>query len=471
MAGQDSKDRAKSDLQQEVSQLALQVRRWDFLWAAGLAAGACVLFALLGGVSLWRTCLILLVFFAGLAMRYFILARQEPVHPAQVSMHNKLATYEKLRSVLNALPEPVVMMARDGTIEVANPATAAFFGSANEGRHISTLLRSDAVRSAVKKAREAGVSVSADFKIAGPPERFCRAFVTQLDEESMADLGQSRTVLAITDLTQEQRIDEMRSDFIANASHELRTPLASMLGFIETLKGHAKDDPAVQDKFLGIMENQAKRMQRLVEDLMSLSKIELDEFQPVSDKIDLGSVINDVKDSLAPLEEKYQGKIEIKVNPDNPVHLAGDRDQLIQLVQNLSDNALKYGGDKPTVQITLGAGDLPTLSDGMTRSGDTPAVIASRSNIVVEDLVWFQVRDHGAGLDRDVLPRLTERFYRVDVETSKLRGGTGLGLAIVKHIVNRHKGGLIVESGEGQGSVFSCIFPKFQPSTDENLQL
>ncbi len=253
----------------------------------------------------------------------------------------------------------------------------------------------------------------------------------------------------------------MRADFIASASHELRTPLASVLGFIETLRGHAKDDPEAQEKFLSTMQAQAERMQRLVADLMSLSRIELNEHVPPRERVDLADIANDVIDSLAPLLESGGAIVDFTKDDDQPTNIRAEHDEIFQAIQNLIDNAVKYGGDPAMVKLRVGRGAAPTpFTDGPPahRAGDSAEQVAARLGVGVDELVYVQIRDFGPGIERADLPRLTERFYRVNIERSRKSGGTGLGLAIVKHIMNRHKGGFQIESRLAGGAVFTCYF-------------
>ncbi|MFZ2467871.1 MAG: ATP-binding protein, partial [Parvibaculum sedimenti] len=242
-------------------------------------------------------------------------------------------------------------------------------------------------------------------------------------------------LVLLRDVTDMRRVEAMRVDFIANASHELKTPLASLSGFIDTLRGHAKDDPQAQERFLEIMSDQAGRMRRLIEDLMSLSRIELREHVRPDSVVDLLGVVNDVTDGLMPLAAQNAVEIVVTAAPDLP-KVRGDRDELGQVVQNLADNALRYGRSGKRVEINLA----PDAKAG-------------------KPVVRLTVRDFGPGIAREHLPRLTERFYRVDAAASRAKGGTGLGLAIVKHIVNRHQGTLAVDSEVGRGTVFSVLIP------------
>ena len=271
-----------------------------------------------------------------------------------------------------------------------------------------------------------------------------------------------RVLVFIRDLTSERRVEQMRADFIASASHELRTPLASLIGFIETLRGHAKDDPKAQKKFLGIMQAQAERMQRLVADLMSLSRIELNEHVPPSGFVNLAESAQDIIESLGPLLEQSEAIIDFEALDDGPFQILADQDEILQAIQNLIDNAVKYGGDPAMVKVRVGRGPAPSIAhdgDVVHRAGDSAAQLAARQSIDENDFIFVQVQDFGPGIERADLPRLTERFYRVNVERSRKSGGTGLGLAIVKHIVNRHKGGLQIESRLAAGSAFTCYFP------------
>jgi two-component system phosphate regulon sensor histidine kinase PhoR len=246
-------------------------------------------------------------------------------------------------------------------------------------------------------------------------------------------------VLVFRDLTEAKRLEAMRVDFVANASHELRTPLASLLGFIETLQGPARNDQQAQNRFLGIMRQQGRRMARLIDDLLSLSRVEMSEHKRPVDAVDLGLVIRQVADTLRPVAEER--KVVMGLNlPEKPILVAGDREELMRVAENLIENAIKYG--QTGQRVELGLTNEPF---GPGRCGEA----------------HFTVRDFGPGIASEHLPRLTERFYRVDASASRETGGTGLGLAIVKHIVNRHRGRLTIESEPGSGSLFHVFLPLF----------
>jgi two-component system phosphate regulon sensor histidine kinase PhoR len=231
----------------------------------------------------------------------------------------------------------------------------------------------------------------------------------------------------------------MRVDFIANASHELRTPLAAVTGFIETLKGPARDDVEARDKFLDIMAVEAERMRRLIEDLLSLTRIELNEHVPPRGEVSVEDVVRQATAALTPLAKADGITIVVDVTEPLPP-VTGERDELVQLFQNLIHNAIKYGRENGEVRVTLRQG----------------AATGRRSP---ETSIMAGVKDDGEGIPPEAIPRLTERFYRVDVKRSRERGGTGLGLAIVKHIVNRHNGRMQIESRPGEGSTFTIILP------------
>ncbi|MFQ5561939.1 MAG: ATP-binding protein [Parvularculaceae bacterium] len=450
----------------QIRATAARVRLRDFLWAAAISAGATLVVAVSGLAPWWLPVLFWLVFLAALGVRYRLSAGREWAQPLErvvetelVSRDSELATLRLARGVAHALPDPLFILNTDGVIELANPAAEELLSHKDvEGRHFASALRAPAVFEAVERIVQNGEeSCSVDFSTMGAVERYCRAFIAPLELEQ----GARRVLVFVRDLTSERRLEQMRADFIASASHELRTPLASLLGFIETLRGPAAGDAAAQEKFLTIMQAQAERMQRLVADLMSLSRIELNEHVPPREIVDLGDTAQDVIEGLAPLFEQSSAIVDFALDENVKTGIQGERDEIVQAIQNLLANAVKYGGDPALVKINVGRGAAPPLStDGEPahRAGDSAAQVAARLGVDVEDLVYVQVRDFGPGVERADLPRLTERFYRVNVERSRKSGGTGLGLAIVKHITNRHKGGLQIESRLAGGTAFTCYF-------------
>lgn len=449
-------------LDHAIQKITRDVRRADFLWAAGLSGGACLIFAIMAGAPA-SGLLLFLVIAIGLVIRYQMTKIKWPA-PIRSAIEDQLEIFARFQAVLNALPEPVILLKMNGTIDALNPATKDLAGDIKIGSHLTSVLRAPPLREAIEHVSTTGERQIAEFKFHGASEHDCRAYCIPLkskfNQQDTEDNSQNRLLVFISDLSQERRLNKMRTDFIANASHELRTPLTSMIGFIETLRGHAKDDPEATEKFLGIMEAQAQRMQRLVQDLMSLSTIEMNENIQPNEKICLVSIADDVKAALRPVIEKYNGTLEVDNQLENNLLIPGDRDELFQVIQNLSENALKYS-DMSTACIVIGRGKASFVEEAVIRSGDTPEQIAARAGLRIDDLVYVQLRDYGQGIDRTHLPRLTERFYRADTEKNHSRGGTGLGLAIVKHIVNRHKGGLQIESSAGKGSAFTVyLLPK-----------
>jgi two-component system phosphate regulon sensor histidine kinase PhoR len=267
--------------------------------------------------------------------------------------------------------------------------------------------------------------------------------VTVAPLASHAETGGNILIL-MRDLTELERINQMRADFIANASHELRTPLASLRGFIETLQGTAKDDPKARDRFLAIMGEQASRMTRLIDALLSLSRVEMNAHVPPSGLIDLNDVLEHARDTLEPLAKSNELRIEVE-GFGRPAIVRGDRDELVQVLQNLVHNALKYGANGGKVRL-----EAKRLAPH-GRQGTRYAIA---------------VIDQGPGIAAEHLPRLTERFYRIEAE-SKEKGGTGLGLAIVKHILNRHRGELLIASKPGKGSTFTIVLNAASESRPE----
>ncbi len=337
-------------------------------------------------------------------------------------------------AVLAALPDPLLLIDRERRILSANPAAIGLFGPRLQGRDLAGALRAPGVLAAADAVLRGGQPRTVDIDLPGPVERHLSAQITPLDPPTGDGAA---AVLTLTDLTSIKRSERMRQDFVANASHELRTPLATLTGFIETLRGPARDDQAARERFLSIMADQASRMTRLVDDLLSLGRIELNEHLPPKDRVDLRRVLATVADSLEQRAARREMRISLSLVPDLPPVL-GDADELTQVFQNLIDNAIKYSGAGTAVEVSAAL---------------------SQRRVAGAAAVQVAVRDTGEGILPEHLPRLTERFYRVDPARSRELGGTGLGLAIVKHIVNHHRGVLDITSELGQGSVFTVHLP------------
>lgn len=459
----------QEDLATLIRNTAAQVRARDFMWAVGISAGVCAAL-IFTGLADWRLALLAwFAFMAALAVRYRFSSGRVWAAPVQRIVETELNAQEAelarlrmVQGVARVLPEPLFILDADGFVEHANPAALDLVGLANvTGRHFASVLRAPVVFEAAETVLAGNEPATVEFTTPGGVERTCRAYIASIDTGAGKKIERPRALVFIRDLTTERRLEQMRADFIASASHELRTPLASLLGFIETLRGHAKDDPEAQEKFLSVMQSQAERMQRLVADLMSLSRIELNEHVPPRERVDLAELTQDVIESLAPLFEAAGAIVDFAKVDDADTEIRADRDEVFQAIQNLIDNAVKYGGDPAMVKVSVGRGAAPTpYTEGAPahRAGDSAEQVAARLGVGVEALVYVQIRDFGPGIERADLPRLTERFYRVNVERSRKSGGTGLGLAIVKHIMNRHKGGFQIESRLAGGAVFTCHF-------------
>jgi two-component system phosphate regulon sensor histidine kinase PhoR len=366
-----------------------------------------------------------------------------------------------LDSVFEALDDPVMIVSGGEAddiagrrIVLANRAARDLLRIQKEGALLVSAMRDPNVLEVVDEALFGGVSQTSDYNAAGARTRHWKAWVRPLPSPG----GATMAILGLRDETDVRRMELMRVDFLANASHELRTPLASLSGFIETLKGHAKDDPKARDKFLDIMAAQAERMGRLVADLLSLSRIELNEHIPPSGRVDLPRAASDVVDAISVLSQEKGVTVLLDVQPGD-VRVVGDRDEIVQVIQNLTDNAIKYSPVGGTVDLTVRHGLDVEAAAGPRVPGATRLSLLTPDREAGARYVVISVRDYGPGMAREHLPRLTERFYRVEGQKSGERPGTGLGLAIVKHIVNRHRGGLTVESAPGDGSLFSVYLP------------
>ncbi|WP_424360384.1 ATP-binding protein [Methylocystis parvus] len=340
---------------------------------------------------------------------------------------------DMLGPVIDALPEPVFVIDAETHALAFNGPARALAPALGVGEPILRSLRSPDMLDAAMRVLAGGAAEKASWVERLPVERWFEAHIAPIRFPGY----ETAAMISLRDLTEAHRVERMRVDFVANASHELRTPLASLLGFVETLQGPAKNDPAARDKFLSIMREQAQRMARLIDDLLSLSRIEQHMHVRPAESVDFTTLVMHIVDTLTPMAEEDGVSLALDLEPS--VIVPGDRDELARIVENLIENALKYGrseGAAKPVEITL------------ARKGA---------------MAVFSVRDHGPGVAQEHIPRLTERFYRVDAGKSRAKGGTGLGLAIVKHIVLRHRGRLAIESALGEGSLFRVKLPAATP--------
>jgi two-component system phosphate regulon sensor histidine kinase PhoR len=341
-----------------------------------------------------------------------------------------------IEQLIDGLPEAVIVLDREGRVIAFNEMAISIASALRRGEPALIALRMPELVDAIRRAIRRHEPQRVEFFERVPLDRWFEAFVTPVTLTLGAGGTADILVMTFNDLTPLRRVEEMRADFIANASHELRTPLAALLGFIETLQGPAKDDPVARDKFLGIMQGQATRMARLIDDLLSLSRIELNAHLQPSTPVDLAPIVRQVVDGLQMLARDRGVEIKVALSPDT-LTVLGDRDELVRALENLIENALKYGAAGKRVDVTVGR--------AQTRAGLPEAHVS--------------VRDYGPGISPEHLPRLTERFYRVDVADSRAQGGTGLGLALVKHVLNRHGGRLTIESTPGAGATFTMHIP------------
>ncbi|WP_332718924.1 sensor histidine kinase [Pelagibacterium mangrovi] len=333
----------------------------------------------------------------------------------------------------DVLTEPCLIINERAVLIYHNAAAAAQFPRARQGDPLAFTLRDPDLVDAIDAAVETGLPQSTRLHIAVPNDTWYRASLVPYapDETERFFL-----VITLYDFTEQKRIDRMRTDFIANASHELRTPLTSLMGFIDTLQGPAAKDEAARGRFLGIMRSQSERMSGLIDDLLSLSRIELRQHVKPTTEVNLNLLLREVSEGLEPKLEAENLKLDLQL-PEETVTVMGDRKELFEVVENLAENAIKYGAEGGKVEIALIAGG--------SRNGTHHAIT---------------VTDFGAGISEEHVPRLTERFYRVEVEANRKKKGTGLGLAIVKHIVARHHGQLSIRSRLGEGTRVEILLPR-----------
>jgi two-component system phosphate regulon sensor histidine kinase PhoR len=350
--------------------------------------------------------------------------RQTP--PAQES--------EVLDSVLAGVPLPLVLVAADERVRAINRSAETLFGPGMKGRHYFTVLRQPSVIDAISDAFRTRTAHETRMSLKDHTQE---TLYRVLCSPVVTGVGPG-VIVTFDDVTSVEKASQMRRDFVANVSHELRTPLTAIAGFIETLRGPARDDPDARERFLATMEGEAERMNRLINDLLSLSRVETEERVRPTELQDLGELVRSVCLGLRPVTE--EAGLELNVGPSEGVPMVlGDEDQLRQVFANIITNASKYAADGGRLDVGF--------------------EVVGRDPILGQKAVAVHLRDHGSGIDSIHLHRLTERFYRADSHRSRSLGGTGLGLAIVKHILNRHRGRLKIESELGAGACFSVILP------------
>ncbi|MBT3360416.1 MAG: PAS domain-containing protein [Rhodospirillales bacterium] len=375
------------------------------------------------------------VLFAAARLKSAMIEMAESAVAVEGSLQEEFVRQSRLAEsyevILDAIPDPVLVFRRDRRIIHANRAVIDLFGYDPIDSDLTTAVRNPDVIDAVEEvlAGGGGMSRTVEYTRGENVEQYLLAQLVRLSSIRQIDPA---AVLVIHDLTAIRRTMEMRADFVANVSHELRTPLSTIVGMVETLQGAAKDDPAAREDFLKIMEQQGYRMTRLVEDLLSLSRIQANEHARPTAIIRISEILETAALMLEPESKKNNVTISVETMDDLP-NVRGDGDQLLQVFQNLMHNAVKYGGEGSTVRVV--------------------------PHIEVPQTLSVSILDQGDGIAPEHIPRLTERFYRVDKARSRAMGGTGLGLAIVKHILNRHRGQLVIDSEVGVGSTFSVTLP------------
>jgi two-component system, OmpR family, phosphate regulon sensor histidine kinase PhoR len=374
-------------------------------------------------------------------------------------LHSAVASREDVRgvnpvesqavsAVVAGMPDPAILLDRAGRVIHLNMAAAQLAPALRKNELAQFALRSPEIITALREAIATTEPRRATYLDHVPVDRWMELIITPVPVPTAFGGTDKCMLMTFHDQTPLRRVEEMRADFVANASHELRTPLAALSGFIDTLQGPAKDDAKARERFLGIMHAQATRMARLIDDLLSLSRVELSAHVRPDTLVDIVPIIRQVSDGLEPLARERQVVVEIDL-PETPVLIAGDREELLRVFENLIENALKYGASGGRIIVSL----------NVTASGDGSPEIR------------VMVRDFGPGIAPEHLPRLTERFYRVDIGDSRSQGGTGLGLSLVKHILSRHRGRLLIESVPKNGATFTACFPQPKSAAGESHSL
>ena len=402
----------------------LQVR-----WTLAAAAIAIGMLTFVGDGS-WLAALA--AFAAVLAVAAFAPRRTRAMRRADVAAASGQMPIDRLSGLrlAAAVPDPLVIFDRTGLIVHANPAAEVTFGPVLRGVDLQLRFRAPEMQALIHGTLSGTANGTAiDYSERLPIERLYRVSASPVGE------GTGLFVLVFKDQSEVRRIDRMRADFIANASHELRTPLASIAGFIETLRGPAREDPKARDRFLEIMQAQTSRMARLIDDLLSLSRLEMKPFVKPGEKVDIVQVVGSVADALG--QRAAEAGVVVERNfPAGPIMVPGSRDELTQVFENLLENAVKYGHAGKRVVLTV-----------------------ERLEAALQPQVDVTVRDFGPGVAEEHIPRITERFYRVEVGSTLAQKGTGLGLSIVKHILTRHNARLSIASKPGEGASFTVHLP------------
>ena len=370
-------------------------------------------------------------------------------------------------NIADGITDAVTMIDARQRVIYANPAAQALLNINNLGRPLSTYVREAGVRDVVTQALGGERPEPLSYKIENPTERHIRVIASPFTSD-YSDNPRAMALCFFYDITDYMFLDSQRADFLANASHELKTPVASILGYIETLQGHAKDDPKAREKFLAIMKSQGERMQRLISDLLSLLRIEQIEHQAPSGKADMQAALVTAIEAVEPTATKRS--VTVKYTPSKVPLVRGDQDEIVQLILNLLDNAVRISEPSSVIELSLSLNNQRQVGAAFLDSEFSEDAQSRRIVLPPPSLtscIIFKIRDYGPGFSRDHLPRIGERFYRIAGDLSSKEKGTGLGLAIVKHIIIRHRGGLFIKSGIGEGTEFVAMLPPYNTETLE----
>lgn len=438
-----------------------QKRRKDFFVLVFGCAGLLTLLLFTGGISpaewvLANLVLILgaIAYFEGSA-HYHVASVEADTEPAATETANPKAYEDTVHGLINGLPFPTILINADGRLEVANAKAKEVFRLVTDnGVRASAALRQPDLLAASIRVSDTGAEEQLAFKLPNDGQ----SWIAQIRPGPK----ENTVIITLEDRTAIRRAEQVRVDFLANASHELRTPLTAISGFIETMRGPAKNDYAAWGNFLDIMFQQSERMKRLISDLLSLSRIEFSEHNVPSTTIDLSPLLVAAIDTLEQMAHEKSLKI-VAENTDQSFWVVADPDEMTQVIQNLISNAIKYAADGEKVIVQIGAANTMELAESDISRGIPEAAHATLLSPQASQkapAIWVRVVDEGSGISAQKLPRLGERFYRVDESRGGRIDGTGLGLAIVKHILARHRGGLAVESKKGVGTAFSFWLPR-----------
>ncbi len=376
-----------------------------------------------------------------------------------------LAAAQETARLTDSFNEAILTVSQRQRIIFLNKAARNLFPNSKTGQSLNSVIRHPGLKDMISNVMAGRDAEPLIYSLSNPVEQFFRITASKLDGPVPGDPEErSRAIVVIYNVTDMERANTLRADFLANASHELKTPVASLLGYIETLKGHAKDDPVARDQFLGIMQQQAERMQRLIDDLLSLRRIELTEHIAPTETADLFLAARAAKEAVAPIGETR--KVKAKYSGPKKLPVIGKQDELVQLILNVVDNAVQMSPTGSRVSMEASVMDNWQPGDGFRESrihSDSARRRIIEPPTIGESYAVLRIRDQGPGFSREHLPRLTERFYRIAGDRESGRKGTGLGLAIVKHITLRHRGGLLIETAEGIGTEFTLLLPYASP--------